>query len=68
MTDRAPKFMPEPRGYKRKFAALYVGVGPTKFDEMVEDGRKIWDRFGLDAAFDELPSEDEANPWDEDRS
>ena len=75
MTDRAPKFMPEPRGLKRVFAALYVGVGPTKFDEMVEDGRmpkpkrvdgrKIWDRFGLDASFADLPSEEDVNEWDE---
>ena len=78
MTDRAPKFMPEPRGLKREVAALYVGVGATKFDEMVVDGRmpkpkrvdgrNIWDRFGLDLAFDELPTETEVNPWDEDRS
>ena len=78
MTNRTPQFMPEPRGLKREFAACYVGVGPTKFDEMVKDGRMpapkrvdgrtIWDRFGLDLAFEELPSADEANPWDEDRS
>ncbi len=75
MTDRAPKFMPEPRGLKREFAALNVGVGTTKFDEMVKDGRmpkprrvdgrNIWDRFGLDPAFEDLPAEDEANEWDE---
>ncbi len=75
MTDRAPKFMPEPRGLKREIAALYVGVGPTKFDDMVKDGRMpapwrvdgrtIWDRFKLDAALEDLPNKDEANEWDE---
>ena len=78
MTDRAPKFMPEPRGLKREVAACYVGVGPTKFDDMVRDGRMpkpwrvdgrtIWDRFKLDAALEDLPTETEANPWDEDKS
>jgi len=29
------------------------------------DGRKVWDRLSLDAAFDALPSEDDENPWDE---
>ena len=78
MKSSADVFMPEPRGLKREYAARYVGVGPTKFDEMVKDGRMpapkrvdgrtIWDRFGLDVAFDDLPTETEANPWDEDRS
>ncbi len=78
MKSSADVFMPEPRGLKREYAARYVGVGPTKFDEMVKDGRMpapkrvdyrtIWDRFGLDLAFDDLPTETEANPWDEDGS
>ena len=33
------------------------------------DGRKIWDRFSLDMAFADLPSEHDdktnPNPWDE---
>ena len=63
-----------PRGMSRVESANYIGVGVTKFDEMVGDGcmprpkrvgrRTIWDRFELDAAFEDLPSEDEANPWD----
>ncbi len=75
---RAPAYLPEPRGLKREHAAQYIGVGPTKFDEMVKDGRMpapkrvdgrtIWDRFGLDTAFEDLPTKTEANPWDEDRS
>ncbi len=64
-----------PRGLSRANAAAYVGVGTTKFDEMVTDGRmpkpkrvdgrNIWDRVELDLKFDELPSEAEANPWDD---
>jgi excisionase family DNA binding protein len=56
-----------PRGLSRDEAARYVGVGTTKFDEMVADkrmpkpkridGRTVWDRMALDAAFSELPSE-----------
>lgn len=55
-----------PRGLSREEAARYVGVGPTKFDEMVADrrmpkprrvdGRTIWDRVSLDVAFNELPT------------
>jgi excisionase family DNA binding protein len=51
----------------REEAARYVGVGTTKFDEMVADkrmpkpkkidGRVVWDRIALDAAFSDLPSE-----------
>ena len=76
MSDRAPKFMPEPRGLKREIAAHYIGVSPSQFDTMVKEGRMpkpkregiraIWDRFGLDAAFEDLPTETEPNPWDED--
>lgn len=63
-----------PRGLCREAAARYVGVSPTKFDEMVEDGRmpgpkkidarRVWDRTALDLSFDGLPSEGETNPWD----
>jgi hypothetical protein len=64
-----------PRGLCREAAAQYVGVGTTKFDEMVRDGRmplprqidarRVWDIRALDAAFDALPTETERNPWDE---
>jgi excisionase family DNA binding protein len=50
-------------------AAAYVGVGSTKFDQMVADGRmpgpkridgrRVWDRLKLDAAFEALPDENE---------
>lgn len=53
-----------PRGMSRDEAARYVGVSATKFDDMVEDGRMpqpkridgrvVWDRMRLDAAFGDL--------------
>jgi hypothetical protein len=68
-----------PRGLSRLQAAEYIGVGATKFDEMVEDGRMpkpkridgrtVWDRVLLDEAFEAL--DDAAAPtapknvWDE---
>lgn len=74
--NRPPPLL-EPRGLSREQAAGYVGVGVSKFDEMVADGRmpgpkeidrrKVWDRRGLDAAFDNLPSSDAVNPWDKKR-
>lgn len=61
---RLPASLP-PRGLSREEAATYVGVSPTKFDEMVADGRmpepkvidgrRVWDRLALDAAFSALP-------------
>ena len=55
----------EPRGLSREQAATYVGIGTTLFDVMVTDGRmpkariinarKVWDRWQLDVAFDNLP-------------
>ncbi|MCO6178831.1 AlpA family transcriptional regulator [Ciceribacter sp. RN22] len=56
-----------PRGLCREEAARYVGVGTTKFDELVAarrmpkpkriDGRTVWDRVALDAAFSDLPDD-----------
>lgn len=64
MTLRPDPIAWAPRGLSREEAARYVGVGPTKFDELVADrrmpkpkridGRVIWDRYALDAAFSEL--------------
>lgn len=58
-----------PRGLGRDDAARYIGVGVTKFDEMVSDGRmprprvidrrRVWDRLALDAAFSDLPGDAE---------
>jgi len=64
-----------PRGLSRVQAAEYIGVGVTKFDEMVEDGRMpkpkridgrvVWDRIKLDAAFAALDDEPGSrNEWD----
>lgn len=64
-----------PRGLSRVQAAEYIGVGTTKFDEMVEDGRMprakridgrtVWDRVKLDEAFAALDDDGQApNPWD----
>lgn len=68
----------QPRGLSRIQAAEYIGVGTTKFDEMVAEGRMpkpkrigrrvIWDRYALDRAFEALPDDGEAegkNPWDD---
>ena len=65
-----------PRGLSRGQAAEYIGVGVTKFDEMVDDGRMpqpkridgrlVWDRVKLDAAFDELDDDIRPkNEWDD---
>jgi predicted DNA-binding transcriptional regulator AlpA len=67
-----------PRGLSRMQAAEYIGVGGTKFDEMVADGRMprpkridgrtVWDRDKLDeqfAALDEDGASDTAAPKDE---
>ena len=63
-----------PRGMSRDEAARYVGVGATKFDEMVADGRMprpkrvdgrvIWDRLRVEAAFTDLPDDRRLNPLD----
>ena len=64
-----------PRGLSRVQSAAYVGVSPTLFDAMVNDGtmpvpkryhaRTIWDRASLDEAFAALPGDGESNPWDD---
>lgn len=63
-----------PRGLARSEAAIYIGVSPSFFDRLVQDGtmpapkhigaRRVWDRFELDEAFDALPANDNVNPWD----
>jgi excisionase family DNA binding protein len=64
-------------GLSHDEAAMYVGVGASKFDDMVGDGRmpaprridgrKVWDVYEIDRAFDALPREDVAhgNSWDD---
>jgi hypothetical protein len=65
------------RGLSRAEAAIYIGVGVTKFDEMVAlgsmpkpkriDGRRVWDIIALNMAFDALPEEGAIrdNTWDD---
>ena len=71
---RTAKLVHAPRrGLSRIEAAIYVGIGTTKFDEMVSDGRmprprlidsrKVWDIRALDMAFEDLPAEGQDNSW-----
>jgi hypothetical protein len=65
------------RGLSRDEAAMYIGVSPRKFDELVHDGRMpgpkridrrlIWDRYAIDLAFDALESysPEPSNTWDD---
>jgi hypothetical protein len=67
----APNF--PKRGFSRVEAASYVGISPTKFDQLVADGRmpkakhidgrKVWDVRELDPAFDDLGNLDTS--WDD---
>jgi len=62
-----------PRGLSTDEAAHYVGLGHSKFGELVArglmpkpkriDGRVIYDRYALDIAFSDLP-EDRENSID----
>ena len=74
MTLRGDPLAYPPRGMSRDEAARYIGIGTTLFDEMVKDGRmpkakpingrKVWDRIALDAAFSDLPADGAENPFD----
>lgn len=67
-----------PRGLSRVEAAAYIGMSASLFDELVKDGRMprpkrinartIWDRKGLDVAFEAIPDGESRpeNPWDHD--
>jgi predicted DNA-binding transcriptional regulator AlpA len=60
-----------PRGLSRDEAARYVGIGTTKFDQMVADrrmpkgkrigSRVVWDRVALDIAFSALPGDEDGS-------
>jgi hypothetical protein len=64
----------EPRGLSRLEAARYLGISPSKFDEMrrdgrvgparLIDGRKVWDVRDLNVAFEALPLESNENAED----
>ncbi len=70
---------PRSRLLSRVQAAGYVGVSPTTFDRMMDEGsmpkpkklppttRLCWDVRKLDTAIDALPSEDDSenNEWDD---
>jgi predicted DNA-binding transcriptional regulator AlpA len=75
--DVLPASLP-PRGLCRVEAARYIGVSPTLFDRMIENGlmpkpkriwgRVVWDRLALDNAFAAIPNDgDKADRsfWDE---
>jgi predicted DNA-binding transcriptional regulator AlpA len=65
---------PPRRGLSREEAARYVGIGATKFDELVKDGRMpkplkidnrvIFDIRDLDEAMDRLKQSVANSPWD----
>jgi hypothetical protein len=77
MTNDKPSIVinMNPRGLKRKVAAAYMGVSPTTFDEMRKDGtvapprkyrgNKIFDVRDLDDAYENLPTDEKPNSWDE---
>lgn len=65
-----------PIGLSRVMAAAYIDVSPSKFDEMVRDGRmpkpkhidsrRVWYRLKLELAFAQLPGDDddmEGDKW-----
>jgi len=63
------------RGLRRPEAAAYIGVSPTKFDQLVNDGRMpkpkrldscvVWDVREIDLAFDAINGNDDGtNEWD----
>lgn len=64
-----------PLGLSREDAAHYIGISATKFDQLVADrrmprpkridGRVVWDRRAIEAAFTELPDDARRNPLDE---
>ena len=68
--------LPTRRGLNREQAACFIGIGTSKFDQLIKDGRmpkplkidgrRLWDLRDLDRAFDELlgNDQDDKNPWD----
>lgn len=63
----------EPRGLRLPDAAAYVGMGQTKFLELVKggklpkaskiDGLTIWDRKALDRVMDEIFDSAQDDPY-----
>jgi predicted DNA-binding transcriptional regulator AlpA len=64
------------RGLRRHEAAQYLAISPSKFDQLVSEGRvpkpfhvdrcSIWDIRDLDLAFDALKDGVGRNEWDDD--
>jgi hypothetical protein len=60
------------RGMRADYTAAYLGMGKTKFLELVDkgamppavviDGMKVWDRLDLDSAFDAAKEAAEDSP------
>lgn len=58
-----------PIGLSRELAAAFIGVSPSKFDEMVKDGRmpkpkhidsrRVWSRIAIEKAFARLPGDED---------
>jgi hypothetical protein len=63
-------FQQTARGLSRIDAAVYIGISPTKFDELRKagrvspprliDSRLVWDRHDLDRDFEAFPIEGKA--------
>jgi len=72
--DILPRSLP-PIGLSREVAAAFIGVSPSKFDELVKDGmmpkpkridgRRVWSRASIEKAFNRLPGDedDEEDEW-----
>lgn len=66
--DVLPSSLP-PIGLSREIAAAYIDVSPSKFDEMVRDGRmpkpkqidarRVWNSERVRLAFIALPGDDD---------
>ena len=65
--DALPRSLP-PIGLSREVAAAFIDVSPSKFDEMVKDGRmpkpkkidarRVWSRTAVEKKFAALPGDD----------
>lgn len=72
--DTLPRSLP-PIGLSRETAAAFIDVSPSKFDEMVKDGRmpkpkhidsrRVWARLAIEKAFARLPGgdDDQEDEW-----
>jgi predicted DNA-binding transcriptional regulator AlpA len=72
--DILPRSLP-PIGLSRETAAAFIDVSPTKFDEMVRDGRmpkpkhidsrRVWSRTAIEKKFAALPGDedDQEDEW-----